>query len=202
MSAGTRTITIIQGHPDPGGGHFCHGLAAAYVEGAAAAGHTTEVIGIAQLAFPFARGRFDLEEGDVPASIRQAQSVIANADHLAIFYPVWNGGSPALVRAFFEQVFRTSFIFPDWRPDTRLGFRSAFTQRKRLGGKTARIIATMQMPAFVYRWYFRPHLEKNTLRVAGLKPVRETLIGLVESSTEAHRARWLQTMHALGRRGW
>ena len=59
----------------------------------------------------------------------------------------------------------------------------------------------MQMPAFVYRWYFHPHSEKNTLRSSGIRPVRETLIGLVETSNGAKRERWLRKMHALGVEG-
>jgi len=57
----------------------------------------------------------------------------------------------------------------------------------------------MQMPAFVYRWYFHPHLEKNTLRLSGVRSVRESLIGSVHHSSE-RRARWLRKMHAWGRR--
>jgi len=34
-----RRVAIIQGHPDPAGGHFGHALADAYAEGALAAGH-------------------------------------------------------------------------------------------------------------------------------------------------------------------
>jgi hypothetical protein len=58
----------------------------------------------------------------------------------------------------------------------------------------------MQMPAFVYRWYFHPHPEKNTLRLSGISPIRETLIGLVEAPDGRRRERWLSKMTALGRR--
>lgn len=34
------TILIIQGHPDPAGGHLCRALADAYAEGAAGAGES------------------------------------------------------------------------------------------------------------------------------------------------------------------
>jgi hypothetical protein len=39
----------------------------------------------------------------------------------------------------------------------------------------------MQMPACVYRWYFHPHPEKNTLSLSGIRPIRESFIGLVEA---------------------
>jgi hypothetical protein len=58
----------------------------------------------------------------------------------------------------------------------------------------------MQMPAFVYRWYFHPHPEKNTLRLAGVSPIRDSLIGLVESPNTRRRERWLAKIRTLGRR--
>ena len=62
----------------------------------------------------------------------------------------------------------------------------------------------MGMPAFVYRWYFRAHslksLERNILKFCGIKPIRESLIGMVEGKP-AHREKWLGKMRALGRSG-
>jgi putative NADPH-quinone reductase len=100
---------------------------------------------------------------------------------------------------FLEQTFRPGFIFPDATPGQKLRFSSYFRQRKALRGKTARIIATMAMPAIVYRWYFHPHPEKNTLRLSGLGPIRESLIGLVESDDPRRRERWLAKIRTLGR---
>jgi hypothetical protein len=39
MTHNAKRIVIIRGHPDPGGNHFCHALAQAYVKGATEAGH-------------------------------------------------------------------------------------------------------------------------------------------------------------------
>lgn len=105
---------------------------------------------------------------------------------------------PALLKGFLEQTFRPSFVFPDEKPGEPLGFTSYFRLRKALHGKTARVIATMQMPAFVYRWYFHPHPEKNTLRLSGLSPIRKTLVELVEATNGDKRERWIAKVHALG----
>ena len=63
--------------------------------------------------------------------------------------------------------------------------------KRLLTGKTARIVVTMGMPAFVYRWYFGGHslksLERNILRFVGIRPVRESLIGMVEGSDAGGR---------------
>jgi putative NADPH-quinone reductase len=136
----------------------------------------------------------------VPDAIRQAQGVLTRSDHIVLIYPVWNGAMPALLKGFLEQTFRSTFIFPDAKPDQRLGFSSYFSQRKALTGKSGRVVATMQMPAFVYRWYFHPHPEKNTLRLGGIRPIRERLIGLVEARDPRKREQWLLRMRALGRR--
>jgi putative NADPH-quinone reductase len=199
--AGPRTkhIAIIQGHPDPQGHHFCHALAEAYAAGAREAGHKVEVIDVARLEFPLLRSREDLEHAAVPEAIRQSQDALTRSDHVVLIFPVWNGAMPALLKGFLEQTFRSTFIFPDAKPDERLGFASYFSQRKALAGRSGRIVATMQMPAFVYRWYFHPHPEKNTLRVGGIGPIRESLIGLVETPDSRRREGWLLRMRALGR---
>jgi putative NADPH-quinone reductase len=74
-----------------------------------------------------------------------------------------------------------------------------------LKGRSARIVITMGMPAFIYRWYFGAHslksLERNVLKFCGVGPVRETLIGMVEAGDDAKRRAWLTRMRALGQSG-
>jgi putative NADPH-quinone reductase len=200
-AAVARRILIIQGHPDAGGDHFGCALAQAYARGATEAGHDVEVLEIAKLEFPLLRSKAELDRAPAPEAIRSAQRALLRCDHVVLIYPVWNGGMPALLKGFLEQVFRPAFVFPDAHPEQPLGLFAYFTQKKGLQGKTARVVATMQMPAFVYRWYFHPHSEKNTLRLSGIGPVRESFIGLVHRSNGRWRERWLHRMHALGRRG-
>jgi putative NADPH-quinone reductase len=60
----------------------------------------------------------------------------------------------------------------------------------------------MGMPSLVYRWYFRAHSltapERNILGFVGIAPVRETLIGMVESIGDRDRQRWLDRLRKLG----
>lgn len=74
--------------------------------------------------------------------------------------------------------------------------------RKLLKGKSAHIIITMGMPAFVYRWFFGAHslksLERNILRFTGVSPIKESLVGMVESSPQ-HRQRRLEKIEQTGR---
>lgn len=189
----TRHITVIQGHPDPIGKHFGHALADAYSQAADEAGHEVKHIEVAKLDFALLRTKEDWDHGTPPPAIRAAQEAIAWAEHLVIVYPLWGGDVPALLKAFFEQALRPGFAFSA-EPE-----RPA---RKLLKGKTARIVVTMGMPAFFYRWYYRAHslksLKRNILGFCGIGPVRASLIGMVEGSA-ARRQRWIERMHALGR---
>jgi putative NADPH-quinone reductase len=76
--------------------------------------------------------------------------------------------------------------------------------KKLLTGKSARIVITMGMPAFVYRWYFRSHslksLERNILQFSGIRPIKASLFGLIEARSDAAREKWLATMRTLGAR--
>lgn len=191
-------IVIIQRHPDPEGNHFGQALAAAYAEGARETGRGVQVIEVAKIDFPLLRTKDDFEQGDAPPAIRAAQEMIGRAGHLVIIYPLWLGAMPALLKGFFEQVFRPGFGFSaDPRP--------ADGSWKKLRGKTARVVVTMGMPALVYRRYFGAHrlksLERNILGFCGIGPIKESLIGMVEAKDKTRLAKWLRRMHALGRAG-
>lgn len=186
---------IIQGHPDLRRTHFGHALAQAYARGAEQAGHEVKQLEVATLDFPILRTKEDFETGVPPDSIREAQGVIRWADHLVMVYPLWLGGMPALLKAFLEQVFRPGFA---------MAYEAGRMPKKLLTGKSARIVVTMGMPAFIYRWYFGAHgvksLKRSILKFAGITPIRNTLIGM-EGGDEAKRARWLDKMRSLGRQG-
>ncbi|MCW5605475.1 MAG: NAD(P)H-dependent oxidoreductase [Burkholderiales bacterium] len=192
-----KRIVIIQGHPDPAGGHFLHALAGACARGAAEAGHEVQTVDVARLEFPLLRTKEDFDAGTAPECIRDAQRAIAWAEHLVIFYPLWLGTMPALLKAFFEQTFRPGFAADRGA--------AGGTWKKRLTGRSARIVITMGMPALIYRWYFGAHslksLERNILGFAGIGPIRESLVGMVETMSDASRRKWLAKAHAFGRDG-
>jgi putative NADPH-quinone reductase len=138
-----RRIAIIQGHPDAQARHFGHALADEYVKGCEDGSHEVKRIEVAKLDFPLLRTKEEFEKGMTPDSIKQAQDTIKWADHLVIIYPLWLGSMPALLQAFFEQLFRPGFAY---EYDKSGGF-----PKKLLSGKSARIVVTMGMPAFAYR---------------------------------------------------
>jgi putative NADPH-quinone reductase len=192
----SKRIAIIDGHPDPDRARFCHVLADAYAEAAQAAGHEVKRLNLAEIDIPILRTREEWETGTPSPAVKQCQDAVAFAEHLVIVYPLWLGSMPALVKAFFEQVFRPGFAIdtgPRKSPWPGL-----------LRGKSARIVVTMGMPAFVYRWFYLAHslksLERNILRFSGIGPIRETLIGNVEGSA-GKRQKALEKLRTLAARG-
>ena len=195
-----KRITIVQGHPDPDQGHLCHALAQAYADGARHAGHAVTTITVATLDFPLLRTQKDWVEGDTPDGLRDAQSHILDADHLLLIYPLWLGTLPAILKGFLEQVLRPSLASGE------LGKEPSFSEfSKMLKGTSCRVVVTMGMPAAFYRFFFFAHslknLERNILKFVGIKPVRTTLYGMVESGGEEKRQKWIEEMRGLGAKG-
>ena len=190
-----KRVLLIQGHPDSGGGHLCRALEDAYAAGALDGGHEVRRIDIGTLDFPLLKSEDEWEHGVLPHSLQRAQDDILWAEHLVFFFPLWLGDMPALLKGFLEQVARPGFAF------VRDG-KNPFG-KKGLKGRTARLVVTMGMPAFVYRLFFRAHsvksLRRNGLGFVGIGPVADTLIGLTGNMPPRRAARWLDRLHALGR---
>jgi putative NADPH-quinone reductase len=190
-----KNILVIDGHPDPEKSRFCHALTDAYADSARSAGHTTKIIELSALDMPLLRSRREWESEALSPAIRQAQTLIGEAEHLVIVYPLWLGSMPALLKGFLEQVFRPGFA---------IDFGKHTFMPGKLTGKSARVIVTMGMPAVIYRWFFMAHslmsLERNVLRFVGLKPIRHNIIGSIEGSPAA-RQKWLDRIREFGKRG-
>jgi putative NADPH-quinone reductase len=187
-------ILIVQGHPDPSARHLGHAFADAYAEGAVSAGHEVRRVDVARLEFPLLRSAADWNDGVVPPALAGVQQDILWAGHLVFFFPLWMGDMPALLKGFLEQVARPGFAFH------RSG-ANPFGQ-KALGGRSARVVVTMGMPALVYRFVFRAHsvrsLERNILGFVGISPVHETLIGGVDQLGAAGVGKWLEKLRGFG----
>src|SRR5262249_31953643 len=149
-------------------------------------------IDVAALDFPWLRTQEDFETGSLPDVLRPAQDAIGRADHLLIVYPLWLGALPAVLKAFLQAVLRPGCT-------SVLGGRS---WQRPLKGKSARIVVTMGMPVLVYRWYFGAHglksLERSVLAFCGIRPIRESLFGMIATAGVATRSKWLDKMRRLG----
>jgi len=101
---------------------------------------------------------------------------------------------PQVTRSRASMCVRSNFAVP----------KAESFKSKPLAGRTARIVVTMGMPAFLYRLYYRAHslrlLRRNVFGLVGIKTVGDAVVGSVETLTESQRARWLARMHRWGRR--
>jgi len=186
-------ILIIDGHPDAAPDHFIHAAASAYQEGASER-HEVRRLDVARLDFPLLRSQADWENGDPPADIRTAQDALRWADHVVLFYPMWLGDVPALLKGFLEQVARPGFAFR---------YRDTGLPEKLMKGRSAHLVVTMGMPAPFYALVYRAHslksLKRNIFAFIGFKPVRTSIIGSIAGSA-AHRDKWLAKLKRLGSR--
>lgn len=186
-----RHITIIDGHPDPSDERLNHALADHYAQAARALGHQVRRVTISRIHVPVLRDIEDFYRGEAPETLRDAQRDIAWADHLVFFYPLWHGNMPALLKAFIEQTFRPGFAMD-------YGGKNRFPKQL-FKGKTARIIVTMGMPAFIYRSYFGGYgvksFQRSTLALCGVGPISETLLG--GAGGESRKYKWLDLMEKL-----
>ncbi|HEX2018867.1 MAG TPA: NAD(P)H-dependent oxidoreductase [Aurantimonas sp.] len=192
-----RRILIIVAHPDPAPNRLSRALAAAYRQGAEGAGHNVRELDLATLDIPILRSQEDFLRGATPPALVEASQAIMEAEHIVLIFPLWLGTMPALLKAFLEQTMRPGFAFA-------YGAGPAGLPKAALAGRSARVVVTMGMPAMAYRLWYRSHgvacLRRNILNFVGIRPVRETLIGQVESTSKARREGWLTSMQKLGAR--
>ena len=191
----SRTVLVLNGHPDPVNRGLCQALADAYAEGARTAGHEVRRLDIATLDFGLLRSQAAFEKEPPPPAIAEAQQQILWAQHLVVVFPLWLGDMPALLKAFLEQALRPGFAF---------SHRAHGFPEMHLKGRSARLIVTMGMPALVYRWFYFAHgvknLKRNILSFVGFRPVRDTIVGGLGGRSRESIAAALEDVRALGRR--
>jgi putative NADPH-quinone reductase len=192
----TKTICVIDAHPDAGSGHFVSALADAYARGALDAGHDVSRIRVAELPLDFMSTAEEFAQPPCEA-VQQAQEKITAADHVVLVFPLWLGMVPARLKAFLEQVGRAEFFLAT-------GGDSSKWPAQKMKGKSARLVVTMGMPGFAYGLIFGGHslkgLAKGVFGMAGFGPVRRTVIGGVGALDEKARQARLDRMENWGRK--
>lgn len=186
-----KKIAIIAGHSQKGS--YCEALATAYRDGARDGGHEARMYVLSNLLFdPILYEGYSKVQPLEP-DLKAAHDAIHSADHLVFVFPLWLGDMPAILKGFLERVLQPDLVEP--------ARKGAFP--KLLKGKSARIIVTMGMPGFVYRFYFGRHavsiLKRNILGFLGAGPVATSIIGNIEKLGPDGRAKWIAQSHALGR---
>lgn len=189
-----KKILLINGHPDKES--YCYALAEAYKRGVLTTNAELKEIVIANLKFnpnlQFGyRKRTELEP-----DLLEAWEKIIWADHLVWIYPVWWASFPAMMKGFIDRLFLPTFAFQK-RENSLLADGL-------LKGKSARIISTLDQPAWFY-WLInrRPSywaMKRNTLYFCGIRHIKATTIGPIRLSKQMWREKWLKKVTQLGQK--
>ena len=185
-------IAIVVGNPMPDS--YCEALGEAYRRGAESAGHEAKLLTLAKMNFdPVLREGYRRAQPLEPDLLVARQALLAS-EHWVLVFPLWCGDMPAILKGFIERVLQ-----PDLLAIQASGGKASW---KIFKGKSARIVMTMGMPGWFYRWYYGAHalklLKRNILHFCGVAPVRATIHGMIEGVSDDRRKEWLREIEALG----
>lgn len=187
-----KNILIIHAHPDKESFNFA--LGDAYKKGASKTNATIEEIALRDLKFNLNLQFGYRKRTELEPDLIAAQEKIKKADHIVLIYPVWWGSTPALLKGFFDRIFLPGFAYQKRE--------NSLWWDKLLKGKTARIISTLDQPAWYYRlFYFRPSyqaVKRMTFQFIGVQKVKATTIGPIRLSKDKFRENWLKKIEKLG----
>lgn len=188
----SKKILLIQGHPDSES--YNYALHLAYKKGALESGAEVREIFVARLNFNWNLQYGYRKRTELEPCLLEAQDSIKWAEHIVIIYPVWWGAVPAVLKGFFDRVLLPGFAFK--KKENSLWWN------RLLKGRSARIISTLDQPAWFY-WLFNgapsdKAVKRMTLQFCGINPVRITNIGPIRLSKDKYRSDWLKKIESLG----
>jgi NAD(P)H dehydrogenase (quinone) len=189
-----KKIAIILGHPNPDS--YCASLAQTYAKAAEAGGHTVQWIDLPRMQFdPILHAGYRQSQTLEP-DLLAAQETLRWAEHWVFVYPIWWDSVPALLKGFFDRTLTPGFAFayrknsPWWD--------------KLMTGRSAQVIATLDTPAWYFRWVYRMpghnQIKRTILEWIGVKPVKFAQFGPLHGSSDSQRARWQSDVANLARR--
>jgi len=177
-------VLIIDGHPDEG--RLTTHLLDTY-ERALPARATVTRVAVRDLAFtPVLRHGYRVRTQWEPDIARLAEALDA-CDHLVVGFPMWWGSEPAELKGLVDRLFLPGFTFAYHDDDPWWD--------KLMAGRSADVIATMDTPPFVLRWYYGNPLVRRwkgqVLGFCGFAPVRMLTLGPCDEKQAAGRlAKW------------
>lgn len=184
-------IYVLVGHPDSTS--FNHALADAYCAAALARGHEVRRQDLGAMAFdPILHHGYHTIQPLEP-DLEAAQTNVTWCEHWVIFYPVWWGNVPALLKGFLDRTLYSDFAY-------RYHDNDPFWD-KLLKGRSAHVITTSDAPAIWLWWQYRSSdidaVRRATLEFCGFSPVRVTRIGSMRRMPPDARQRWIDRVAAM-----
>jgi len=186
-----KRLLVVNGHPDPRPERFCAALSDAYELGANTGGWETRRLDVGGLALSSVASPKPCNE--LPPDMMGALGDIHWSSQLAIVFPLWFDQPPAILRALFDQLSRSN------SPPRFSGANN------RQPARMARIVVTMEMPAFIYRALYRlnkaPGCNNQTLSFPGIHSDEPILIGSVHTISNEQRQHWLEATRLYAEQG-
>jgi len=181
-------IYVLVGHPDRDS--FNTALADAYCAAAVAAGHDVRRQHLADLAFDPILHHGYRQIQQLEPDLVEAQQNILWCERWVIFYPVWWGNVPALLKGFFDRTLIAEFAYRYHENDPLWD--------RLLKGRTAHIVTTSDAPALFLRFVYRNGdvdvVKRATLEFCGFSPVKVTRISPMRYFDDAKRQHWLRAI--------
>ena len=187
-------IAIVVGHPAHDS--YCEALGQAYLRGAESGGHQAQLFVLGRMHFDAILREGYRREQALESDLMVAREALRACDHWVLVFPLWCGDMPAIMKGFIERVLQPDLL--------AIQAAQGKASWKMFKGKSARVIMTMGMPGWFYRWYYGAHalklVRRNILHFIGVKPVRSTIYGMIEAVSREKRKEWLREVEALGHR--
>lgn len=185
-------ITIVVGHPARDS--YCEALGEAYRRGAESAGHLVKFLALARMNFDAVLREGYRREQPLEPDLVVAHEALHACDHMVFIFPLWCGDMPAIMKGFIERIMQPDLL--------AIQASRGKASWKIFKGKSARVVMTMGMPGWFYRWYYGAHalklLRRNVLHFTGVHPVRSKIFGMIEAVGDEKRGEWLREIEALG----
>jgi len=179
-------IYVLFAHPDPES--FNGQLAAGYCSAAIAAGHEVRRQDLFELEFdPILRlGLRAVQPLEV--DLIAARANLDWCQHFVLFYPVWWGNVPAVLKGFFDRALYSEITYHHDVDDPLWS--------KMLEGRSAHIITTSDAPEAWLKAHNRDSdisaVRRGTLEFCGIKPVKVTRVGGVKDLDIKAREKWIK----------
>lgn len=184
-------VLIVTAHPSSLG--FTHKIAAAFKEGAEAAGKTVEILDLYKTDLQMMYLSFEEpKDMSLPNPVREKlQAKITAADELVFVHPLWWLGAPAIMKNFLDNVIASHFAFyyKNGRP---VGM---------LQGKKGHVFITCDGKTWLYYLIampFRTIWNLGILRFCGIKPVSFKVFGEKYKRTEKEKEGFLARVKKIG----
>ena len=191
-----KKILLLDGHPDDKS--FCSAMVEKYREGAKSSGFEIDVLKIRDLKFDSILHFGYRQRQELEKDLLMAQEKIKNCEHLVFVAPVWWGSLPGLTKGFFDRILLSGFSHK-FNPAKK-------RQDKLLTGRSASVIYTQGGPWWYSKFFvgdaFWKAVKRAIFGFVGFSPIKRKYYDTVKSGDDTERARILEDVYKLGKKGF